>query len=359
MAIFHLNFKILKRSEGKSSLYLSAYNSRKRLKDEKTGLVFNYEKKKEDLMHEEIILPIGAPERFKDRSVLWNEIEKIEKRKDAQLSRYFIVALPRELTLEQNHKLLTDYIKKNFVKKGMCADFAIHNDDENNNPHAHVMLTMREIENGNFSPKKNREWNDKNKVEIWRRSWAVSVNKYLRENNKKDLVSSLSFLRQKEIFIKQANDSLNADKIDEAEKYLEAYNQMKDKKPKKRKSRQSYIKRKKFKDYAKTYEQQAEDNRIKREKKKEEMKKENKFNSFFKSVIDKLTNRKKKEAEERKNREIAAMQQWQKNEEKRAELREKLKNENLNEEGINYVDKIHNAPRRDQDYNIPSAKYKI
>lgn len=358
MAIFHLNFKILKRSEGKSSLYLSAYNSRKRLKDEKTGLVFNYEKKKEDLMHEEIILPIGAPERFKDRSVLWNEIEKIEKRKDAQLSRYFIVALPRELTLEQNHKLLTDYIKKNFVKKGMCADFAIHNDGENNNPHAHVMLTMREIENGNFSPKKNREWNDKNKVEIWRRSWAVSVNKYLRENNKKDLVSSLSFLRQKEIFIKQANDSLNADKIDEAEKYLEAYNQMKDKKPKKRKSRQSYIKRKKFKSYAKTYEQQAEENRIKREKKKEEMKKENKLTSFFKSVFNKLTNKQKKEQEERKQREIADMQQWQKNEEKRAELREKLKNEN-NNEGINYVDKIHNEPNRDQDYNIPTAKYKI
>ncbi|WP_171003028.1 MobA/MobL family protein, partial [Klebsiella pneumoniae] len=70
MAIFHLNFKILKRSEGKSSLYLSAYNSRTRLKDEKTGLIFNYEKKKEDLMHQEIILPDHAPLRFKDRSCL-------------------------------------------------------------------------------------------------------------------------------------------------------------------------------------------------------------------------------------------------------------------------------------------------
>lgn len=359
MAIFHLNFKILKRSEGKSSLYLSAYNSRTRLKDEKTGLVFNYEKKKEDLMHQEIILPDNAPLRFKDRSVLWNEIEKIEKRKDAQLSRYFIVALPRELTLEQNHKLLTDYIKKNFVKKGMCADFAIHNDADNNNPHAHVMLTMREIENDGFSIKKNREWNDKNKVEIWRRSWAVSVNKYLRENNKKDLVSSLSFLRQKEILIKKANENLDAHKIDEAEKYLEAYNQMKDKKPKKRKSRQSYVKRKKFKSYAKTYEQQAEENRIKKEKKKEEMKKENKFNSFLKFVINKLTNQQTKEQEKRKQREIAAMQDWQKNEEKRAGLRERLKNENLNQEEINYVDKIHNEPTRDKNYNIPTTKYKI
>jgi len=88
------------------------------------------------------------------------------------------------------------------------------------------------------------------------------------------------------------------------------------------------------------------------------MKKENKLTSFFKSVFNKLTNKQKKEQEERKQREIAAMQEWQKNEEKRAELRERLKNEN-NHEGINYVDKIHNEPRRDQDYNIPTAKYKI
>ena len=158
MAIFHIDFKILKRSEGKSALYLSAYNSRMRLKDEKTGLVFNYEKKKEDLMHTDILLPHNAPNRFKNRSILWNEIEEIEKRKDAQLSRYFICALPRELSLIENKKLLEEYIQKNFISKGMCADYAIHNDKENNNPHAHVMLTMREIENSKFSTKKNREY---------------------------------------------------------------------------------------------------------------------------------------------------------------------------------------------------------
>lgn len=359
MAIFHLSFKILKRSEGKSSLYLSAYNSRTRLKDEKTGLVFNYEKKKEDLMHQEIILPDHAPLRFKDRSVLWNEVE-LQKRKDSQLSRYFIVALPRELTLEQNHKLLTDYIKKNFIKKGMCADVAIHNDGDNNNPHAHVMLTMQDVNEKGFL-NKNREWNKKENMEIWRRSWAVSVNKFLRENNKKELVSSLSFLRQKEILIDKANDNLKSEKFDEAEKYLSAYEQIKNKKPKKRKPRKSYIKRKDLKSYTRTYEQQAEENRIKREKKKEEMKKENKLNSFFKSIMNKLTNRNKKEAEERRQREIAAINEWKKNEEKRAELRERLKNEKLNNnhEGINYEDKIQNSPRRDQNYNVSTPKYKI
>lgn len=254
MAIFHIDFKILKRSEGKSALYLSAYNSRMRLKDEKTGLIFNYEKKKEDLMHTDILLPHNAPNRFKNRSILWNEIEEIEKRKDAQLSRYFICALPRELSLIENKKLLEEYIQKNFISKGMCADYAIH--------------------------------------------------------------------------------------------------------PKKRKPRQSYINRKNHRNKLKNYNQQLED--IKRkEKKKEDMKKENKLTSFFKNVFNKLTNKQKKEIEERKNREIEAMNQWKKNEEKREELRERLKNENLNNEGINYVDKIQNEQRRDQDYNIPTHKYKI
>ena len=347
MAIFHIDFKILKRSEGKSALYLSAYNSRMRLKDEKTGLIFNYEKKKEDLMHTDILLPHNAPNRFKNRSILWNEIEEIEKRKDAQLSRYFICALPRELSL----------IEKNFISKGMCADYAIHNDKENNNPHAHVMLTMREIENSKFSSKKNREWNNKNKVEIWRRSWSVSVNKYLRQNKKSDYVTHLSFLKQREILIKKAKEELEKNNLDDAEKYLNVYNDFKNKKPKKRKPRHTYLNRKNHKNKLKNYNQQLED--IKRkEKKKEDMKKENKLTSFFKNVFNKLTNKQQKETEERKQREIEAMKQWKKNEEKRAELREKLKNENLNEE-INYVDKIQNIPTRDQNHNIPTAKYKI
>lgn len=362
MAIFHIDFKILKRSEGKSSLYLAAYNARMRLKDEKTGLVFNYEKKKEDLMHSDILLPRNAPQRFNDRSVLWNNIENIESRKDSQLARTFICALPRSLSLQENKKLLEEYLKKNFISKGMCADYSIHNDAENNNPHAHVMLTMREIENDGFSKKKNREWNNKNKVEIWRRSWSVSINKYLRENKKSDYVTHLSFLKQRELLIQKANESLDNNKIEDAEKYINAYNDFKHKKPKKRKPRKTYIKRKNLKSYAKTYEQIAEENRIKKEKKKEEIKKENKLNSFFKSIMNKLTNKTKKEAEERRQREIAAMHEWQKNEEKRAELRERLKNEKLNnnnQEEINYVDKIHNEPRRDQNYNIPAAKYKI
>ena len=361
MAIFHIDFKILKRSEGKSSLYLAAYNARMRLKDEKTGLVFNYEKKKEDLMHSDILLPKNAPESFKNRSELWNNVEK-QKRKDSQLSRYFICALPRSLSLIENKKLLEEYIQKNFVKKGMCADYAIHNDADNNNPHAHVMLTMQDVNETGFL-NKNREWNKKENMEIWRRSWSVSVNKYLRQNQKSDYVTHLSFLKQRELLIQKANESLDNNKIEDAEKYINAYNDFKHKKPKKRKPRKTYIKRKNLKSYAMSYAQKDEEMKRLKEKKKEEMKKENLINSFFKNILNKLTekSRQKKEAEERRQREIAAMQEWQKNEEKRAELRERLKNEKLNNnrEEINYVDKIHNEPRRDQNYNIPAAKYKI
>ncbi len=356
MAIFHIDFKILKRSEGKSSLYLSAYNSRARLKDEKTGLVFNYEKKKEDLMHTDILLPNNAPERFKNRSVLWNEVEK-QKRKDSQLARTFICALPRSLSLEENKKLIEEYIQKNFINKGMCADYAIHNDAENNNPHAHVMLTMQNVNETGFL-NKNREWNKKENVELWRRSWSVSINKYLRQNKKSDYVTHLSFLKQREILIKKAKEELEKNNLDDAEKYINAYNNFKNKKPKKRKPRQSYINRKNHKNKLKNYNQQLED--IKRkEKKKEDMKKENKLTSFFKNVFNKLTNKQQKEMEERKQREIAAINEWKKNEEKRAELREKLKNENLNYGDINYENKIQNEPRRDQNYNIPTNKYKI
>lgn len=356
MAIFYIDFKILKRSEGKSSLYLSAYNSRMRLKDEKTGLVFNYKNKKEDLMHSDILLPKNAPESFKNRSVLWNEVEK-QKRKDSQLSRYFICALPRSLSLQENKKLLEEYIQKNFINKGMCADYAIHNDAENNNPHAHVMLTMQNVNETGFL-NKNREWNKKENIDIWRRSWSVSINKYLRQNKKSDYVTHLSFLKQRELLIEKAKKELEKNNLDDAEKYLNAYNDFKDKKPRKRKPRHTYLNRKNHKNKLKNYNQQLED--IKRkEKKKEDMKKENKLTSFFKNVFNKLTNKQQKEMEERKQREIAAINEWKKNEEKRAELREKLKNENLTNGDINYENKIQNEPKRDQNHNIPTRKYKI
>lgn len=247
MAIFHVSFKILNRckdGKSKSSLYLAAYNSRQRLEDKKTGMVFNYEKKKEDLLFEYIILPENAPSRFYDRSTLWNSVEEKEKRADSQLARTLIIALPRELGLIKNKNLLSDYLKKNFVKKGMCADIAIHNDPENNNPHAHIMLTMRDVNETGFL-NKNRTWNDKKNIDIWRRSWAVSVNKALRENDKMERITHLSHLRQKELIIQKAKEKIEKNELAEAEKLINLYDDFKNKKPRKRKPRHHYLNRKK------------------------------------------------------------------------------------------------------------------
>lgn len=355
MAIFHLEFKILKRSEGKSSLYLSAYNSRTRLKDEKTGLVFNYEKKKEDLIYDGILLPENAPDSFKDRSTLWNNIEK-GKRKDLQLSRYFIVALPKELTNEQNKNLLKDYLKKNFIKKGMCADFAIHNDHDNNNPHGHVMLTMNDVNETGFLGK-NRDWNNKNNVEIWRRSWAVLVNKALRENNKKETITHLSFLKQRELIIKKAKEKIEKNELAEAEKYINLYNDFKTKKPKKRKPRQQYINRKNIR---KNTEENLKIINNRQEEKAKRAKKENLINSFFNSIINKLTNKltnkQKKETEERKEREKRAMVEWQENEDKRAEIKQQKEEAlKLKQEQEKQKKEMENERKRERNINTNRA----
>jgi hypothetical protein len=135
VAIFHLSFKILTRTtktgKSKSSLYLAAYNSREKLKDELTGLTFDYTKKtiyiKAALFCQKMPLPDSMT------GLHYGEI-RAESRRDSQICRYAIIALPRELNGEQNEELLKKYLKNNFVKLGMCADYAIHDINKNHTP---------------------------------------------------------------------------------------------------------------------------------------------------------------------------------------------------------------------------------
>lgn len=274
MAIMHINFKVLKRSEGKSSIYLAAYNNREKLKDERTGATWNYTKK-QDLYHSEIMLPYNAPDKFSDRVTLWNEVENIEKRKDAQLSRYFIVALPVELSAEENKKLLKTYLNKNFVKEGMIADFAIH-DINSKNPHAHVMLTLRDVCASGFL-KKNRGWNKPENVDLWRKKWAFEVNTALKNNNVMTRISPLSDLKRKEHAIKQAAEFLNNGEELKAEQALMIAQKLVNKKTKKRIPRQNYIlKNKKQKRKEETT------------KEKESNKKTGKLRSIFNSLMSRF-----------------------------------------------------------------------
>ena len=183
MAIYHLSGSIISRSQGRSAIASAAYRSGEKLADERVGVVHDYTKK-QDVVYAEIFLPEHAPESFKDREVLWNTVEKIEKRKDAQLAREFTISLPRELTIEQNKALISEFVTHEFVSKGMIADVCFHNDvmkDGNRQPHAHVMLTLREVNENGFG-KKVRDWNNKELLFQWRESWSNSANHHLALN---------------------------------------------------------------------------------------------------------------------------------------------------------------------------------
>ena len=177
MAIFHLEFKIVKRSEGMSSCRKAAYHARCRITDDRTGNTYDFSHRT-DLFHHQILAPVSAPAHIIESSTaLWNEVESVERQKDGQTARYFDVAIPCELNNEDKINLVVEYCQKNFVDKGMIADIAFH-DLNGGNPHAHVMLTLKPITADGFG-KKERSWNDKKNVILWRESWSVIANRYL------------------------------------------------------------------------------------------------------------------------------------------------------------------------------------
>lgn len=177
MAIFHLEFKIVKRSGGMSSCRKAAYHARCRITDDRTGNTYDFSHRA-DLFHHQILAPVSAPAHIIESSTaLWNEVERVERQKDGQTARYFDVAIPCELSNQDKIKLVVEYCQKNFVDKGMIADIAFH-DLNGENPHVHVMLTLKPITADGFG-KKERSWNDKKNVILWRESWSVIANRYL------------------------------------------------------------------------------------------------------------------------------------------------------------------------------------
>ncbi len=176
MAIYHLTAKVVSRAKGQSVVASAAYRASEALHDERYGLTHDYTRK-EGVEHSEIVLPEGAPKWLSNRETLWNQVEAHEKRKDSQLARELEIGLPIELNHEENVELVRDYVKKHFVSKGMIADFSIHEDDPNN-PHAHILLTMREVNEAGFG-KKVRSWNAKRDLLKWRETWAETANTHL------------------------------------------------------------------------------------------------------------------------------------------------------------------------------------
>ena len=157
MAIYHLEAKVVSRGAGRSAVAASAYLSCSRLYNDYDGIQHDYTKK-QGLVWQQVFLPEYAPQEWQDREKLWNAVEEVETAKDSRLAREFVVALPIELSREQQIELLQTFIQEQFVSDGMCADVAIH-DTDGHNPHAHILLTVRPLgEQGRWQYKTEKEY---------------------------------------------------------------------------------------------------------------------------------------------------------------------------------------------------------
>lgn len=236
VAIYHCSIKIISRGKGRSAVACAAYRSGTKLTDLATGKMFDYSNKP-GVVFSEVLLPENAPAVFAvDRNILWDAVERKEIRSDARLAREVEVALPREFTRQEQIDTVREYIMKNFVREGMCADWALH-DKGDGNPHAHIMLTTRAFtRNGKWAEKSRtiykfdpngqkiplidpetgeqkvrvrkgkgveklwqtekvpaNDWNDRSKAEEWRAAWATECNRRL---DRQHQIDHRSYARQ-------------------------------------------------------------------------------------------------------------------------------------------------------------------
>ena len=236
VAIYHCSIKIISRGKGRSAVACAAYRSGTKLTDLATGKIFDYSNKP-GVVFSEVLLPENAPAVFAaDRNILWDAVERKETRSDARLAREVEVALPREFTRQEQIDTVREYIIKNFVREGMCADWALH-DKRDGNPHAHIMLTTRAFtRNGKWAEKSRtiykldpngqkvplidpetgeqkvrvrkgkgveklwqtekvpaNDWNDRSKAEEWRAAWATECNRRL---DRQHQIDHRSYARQ-------------------------------------------------------------------------------------------------------------------------------------------------------------------
>ncbi|MED1203487.1 MobQ family relaxase [Heyndrickxia acidicola] len=207
MAIYHFSNQIISRRKQQNAIASAAYRSGEKLLDERTNEIKFYKRKVKPVTH--ILAPSHAPEWVYNRQQLWNEVEKKEKQWNAQLAREINVALPNELTHDQQEQLAIEFCQDIFVDEGMVCDLALHRDDENN-PHFHVLLTIRPFkEDGTWGNKQVKvkefvngkeqikavhtpDWNTKKKLFYWREQWAVYANRFLEMNGFSERITHLS-----------------------------------------------------------------------------------------------------------------------------------------------------------------------
>ena len=219
----HNEITIVQRSQRQSAVAAAAYQSGEKLFCEYDQQVKHYPEKR-GIVHNEILLPANALPEYADRNTLWNAAEAVEKQWNSQLARRWVLTIPREIPPDQYAVLVREFCQQQFVSKGMIADFAIHDPHPpGHNPHAHVLLTMRAMdEHGKWLPKSRKvydldengeriklpsgrwkshkedtvDWNDQKYCEIWRHEWEVIQNRYLEANDRPERVDLRSYARQ-------------------------------------------------------------------------------------------------------------------------------------------------------------------
>lgn len=176
MALYRLEVKTIGRAQGRSAVAAAAYRAGERIRDERTGIEHDYERRR-GVERSEVLLPRDAPERWRDRSELWNDAERAETRSNSRLAREYVIALPRELDAGERWECARAFAMESLVERGMCADVCVH-DRGDGNPHAHILCTTREAGPGGFGGKV-REWDDRFMVDSWREEWERRANESL------------------------------------------------------------------------------------------------------------------------------------------------------------------------------------
>ena len=181
MANFHLEFEPISRKQGRSPIRAASYQSGEKLRDDYYGKTYYHNRN--DVLYTEIMLPIDAPPELSNRQILWHEVDKIENRSDSRTAHRVIGSLPneKEFMLDDYIKIIREYVSDNFVEIGMCTDVAIHMvkniNPTRNNPHVHILLTDRPVNQNGFCSKKNRDWNKRENIKLWREEWANVQNR--------------------------------------------------------------------------------------------------------------------------------------------------------------------------------------
>ena len=191
MAIYRCEAKIISRGSGHSAVAAAAYRTGTKIRDERAGRIHDYSGRTKGVVESVILRPENSPEWTAQTASLWNSVELAERRKDAQLSREFILAVPRELSSKEQFQLAVGWAQAELVSKGMIAEVSLH-DNGKGNPHCHILATMRTIEGDKFSAKKPREWNDKELLIHWRESWCKAENDALEKAGRPERVDHRS-----------------------------------------------------------------------------------------------------------------------------------------------------------------------